>query len=83
MIGEISAAELEAGCAVTECEKAVCTDQGTDCMSIYADTSGGECSQKDVVGSCRCDSDDSVTYYRRSFAGDPKAACERPDFVRC
>lgn len=76
-------AEVSSACAATECEKPVCTDPGTDCTWAYADTSGGECSQKDVLGSCRCDSDDSVTYYRRSFAGDPEEDCESPDFVRC
>lgn len=70
-------------CAVVDCLKWVCTDTGSDCGWVSADRSGLACSQKDVIGSCHCDSDDSVTYYRRSFAGDPEEDCESPDFVRC
>lgn len=63
--------------------KHVCSDQGTDCGWIYAYTSSGLCSQNDVLGSCSCEFDGSVTHYRSSFTGDPKEDCESLDSARC
>lgn len=63
--------------------KDVCSDQGNDCEWVYADTSSSMCSQNEVIGSCSCESDATVTHYRSSFSGAPKADCESPDFTRC
>jgi len=55
--------EHSSGCGFIECES-----NGMDAKSP------GACSQDDVIGTCRCASEDLVIYYR-SGTSDPQGEC--------
>jgi len=59
-----------------------CDEQFSYCESTECEHNGenalgsGACDQTDVIASCDCPSQETVTYYRSSYSGDPQEDCE-------
>lgn len=53
-----------------ECPHTECESNGQDVKA------SGACTDMDVIGTCTCAAEDTVIYYRSSFAGNPADDCD-------